>query len=83
MLLDLTGYTPILYPLVKNSYRINVNFGMHFGSSPDFKFNLRVKSRPTTFKPIESLDAKLFTGEGLLISLILLAPILLSLLKRI
>jgi len=56
---------------------------MHFGSSPDFKFDLRVKSRPTTFKPIESLDAKLFTGEELLISLILLAPILLSFLKRI
>ena len=83
ILLDLTGYTPILYPIVKDSYRINVNFNMHLGSSPNFKFNLKVMSRPTTFKPIERLDAKLFTGEGLLISLILLAPTLLSILKRI
>ena len=83
ILLDLTGYTPILYPIVKDSYRINVNFDMHFRSSPNFKFDLKVMSRPTTFKPIKSLDAQLFTGEGLLISLMLLAPTLLSILKRI
>jgi len=80
MLLDLNDYIPILYPLIKDSYCTNVDFGLHFSSSLNFNLNLRILSEPTTFRYIESLDAQLFTAQGLLISLILLTPTLLSIL---
>jgi len=83
ILLDLTGYTPILYPIVKDSYCINVNFHMHFGSAPNFALDLQLNSKPTIFRFIESFDAEIFTSQGLLISAVLLASSLFKALKSI
>lgn len=82
ILLDLTGYTPVLYPLIRDSFRLKVDVGIHFGSAPRFRFDLDFLSRPTRFTYFESLDAPLFTGQGLMISLLLLTPILLDLMRR-
>jgi len=43
---------------------------------------MRVHSTPTVFQPVTSLDYPLFTDEGLAISLILLAPIALNILRE-
>jgi len=39
-------------------------------------------AKPTTLQRLQSLDAPLFTGEGLIISLLLLAPVLLRAVLR-
>jgi membrane-bound metal-dependent hydrolase YbcI (DUF457 family) len=75
IILDLTSYTPILYPIIKDSYCIVADLVVHFSSPPNFTFILKVLSEPTVFTPIKSLDAELFTGEGLIIALVLLAPV--------
>jgi len=81
ILLDLSGYTPILYPLLQDSFRIAFSCDMHYGSSPALSFNVLVESIPTTFIPFDSLDAPLFTSEGFLVSLALLTPALYKMLK--
>ena len=74
ILLDLTGYTPVFYPLVNDSFRVAVGCDIHYGSVPALSFNVEIQSKSTVFTPVESLDAPLFMSEGLLISLALLAP---------
>jgi hypothetical protein len=43
---------------------------------------MSVQSTPTVFRSVTSLDYPLFTGEGMMISLILLTPIALDLLRK-
>lgn len=82
LLLDLTEYTPLLYPLVRDSFRLKVDLELHYGSGPRFDLHLGLLSRPTRFKRFRSLNAQLVTGQGLMISLLLLTPILLGQLRR-
>jgi len=82
LLLDLSGYTPILYPLLPDSFRIAFSCNMHYGSSPALSFNVLVESIPTVFIPFDSLDAPLFTSEGFLVSLALLSPAFYKMLKE-
>ena len=82
LLLDLTSYTPILYPMLQDSFRIVFSCDMHYGSFPALSFNVLVKSIPTVFIPFDSLDALLFTSEGFLVSLALLSPAFYKILKE-
>jgi len=82
LLLDLTGYTPILCPLLQDSLRIAFNCDMHYSSFPALSLNIKIQSTPTTFNPFKSLDAPLFTSEGFLVSLALLTPAFYKMLKE-
>jgi len=57
---------------------VNGRIGEGIAISP----KMNVQSMPTAFQTATSLDYPLFTGEGLMISLILLAPIALDLLRK-
>jgi hypothetical protein len=61
--------------MAEESYRVKGDFNMHLFSTPNF-LKTELLSKPTVFKPIESLDAQLFTSQGRLISIVLLAPLL-------
>lgn len=78
LLLDLSGYTPILYPILKDSVKLKLGLGFHMGSAPVLTLELGILTKPTTFTHLLSLDAPLFTAEGITTSLILLTPILLE-----
>lgn len=71
------GFTPILWPLYGYSVWIKTELGAHIGSSPSFLPGVQLLMKPTSFQLFESLDAPLLTGEGLIVSLVLLLPILL------
>jgi hypothetical protein len=43
---------------------------------------MSVQSTPKAFRSVTSVDYPLFTGEGMMISLILLTPISLDLLRK-
>jgi len=84
LVLDLfAGYTPILWPLYGYSAWIQVGLVAHVGSSPSLALSAKVKvlTQPVTFQPFQSLDAPLFTGEGLILSVILIMPVLLRAFK--
>ena len=73
-------YTPILYPVIDRSLWIKVNGWINI-SSEGFKSqtSINIKDAPTVFKPLESLDAPIFTSDGFIISLLLTAiPLLLE-----
>jgi len=71
------GYTPILWPLYGYSVSIQVVLAAHIGSSASLTPTVQLLTKPITFQQFPSLDAPLFTGEGLILSVVLLAPVLL------
>jgi membrane-bound metal-dependent hydrolase YbcI (DUF457 family) len=78
-ILDLfAGYTPILWPLSSYSLWIKTELEVHIGSSMFIIPSVKLLTQPTTFQRFQSLDAPLFTGDGLIISLLLSAPLLLK-----
>jgi membrane-bound metal-dependent hydrolase YbcI (DUF457 family) len=73
-----TGYTPILWPLYSYSIWVKVELTTHIGSSLNLSLNACLLLEPTTFHRLQSLDASLLTGEGLILSTALLTPLLLK-----
>ena len=70
------GYTPVLWPLYGNSMWIQAELRAQISSSPTLTPALRLAMEPTRFIAFRSLDAPLFTGEGLIISMVLVLPLL-------
>ena len=71
-------YTPLLYPIYERSIWVRVEGGIQFqGGLVRPEVSAAVGEVPTVFSPFETLDAPIFTSEGLSISLMLLAPTLL------
>jgi membrane-bound metal-dependent hydrolase YbcI (DUF457 family) len=71
------GYTPLLWPLYGRSVWIDMEFMVNIGGSVGFSPSVNALTEPTTFEQFHSFDAPLFTGEGLILSMVLLAPVLL------
>ena len=75
------GFTPLLWPLSGYSVWIKTELAGYIGSSPSLALSAQLLTEPITFQPFQSLDAPLFTGEGLIVSAVLLMPLLLKALK--
>jgi membrane-bound metal-dependent hydrolase YbcI (DUF457 family) len=75
------GYMPILWPFYGYSVWVQADLFAHIGSSPSLSSSVKLLTEPVTFQPFQSLDAPLFTGEGLILSAILLMPVLLKALR--
>ena len=75
-ILDLEAMTPILWPITSNSYmlRLSLNGVMQEGFS--LKPSIVLTSVPTVFTLAQGFDYPLFTENGVLIAVILLAPII-------
>jgi len=71
------GYTPLLWPLSGYSVWVKTELAGYIGSFPSFLSRAQLLVEPTSFQPFQSLDAPLFTGEGLILSVVLLFPVLL------
>lgn len=65
-------YTPVLYPLVKNSILVNVDAGVLMGESLRPYLDISIASTPVDFTPFESLDAVMLVGQNLPISIALI-----------
>lgn len=70
------GYTPILWPVYGYSVWVQAGLLVHVGSSASFMPSFGLLLRPTFFQQLQGLDGPLFTGEGLILSLLLLLPVL-------
>ena len=79
LLLDLfSGYTPVLWPVYNRAVQLIFSSVTHIGSTPTVTFRADVLTEPVRFEPFDSLDAPIFTSEGLIASAILLVPVLLT-----
>jgi len=79
LILDVfAGFTPTLWPLYRYSVWVQAGLVAHMGSSPSLTSSVKLITEPITFQPFQSLDAPLLTGEGLILSAVLLMPILLK-----
>ena len=78
LVLDLfTGYIPILWPLYGYSVWIHAELMVHIGGSTSLSPSVKLFTEPTAFQPFQTLDAPLFTDEGVILSAVLLSPVLL------
>ena len=76
-------YTPILYPLIAESVYISVEGRILIGGSIAPSVRGEIETRPTEFAHFQTLDAPLFTNEGFIVSLLLVAiPFLMLFLRR-
>jgi len=86
IILDLfNGYTPILWPLYLHSLSVNAGLNGNIGSGVALHPTLQVYQTPTVFHRQAVFDAPLFKSSGLVVSLILIAPVLyrLFIMKRL
>lgn len=75
------GYTPILWPIYDQGVQLYVLSATHIDSGLGITFNAGILTQPATFE-FRALDAPIFTGEGLIIAIILLVPVLLTKLAK-
>lgn len=76
------SYTPLLWPVANQSIWISTNLDVHIGSLPFFILSAKILTKPIDFAVFQSIDAPIVTNEGLGISLILLLPSLIGMLRR-
>lgn len=62
------GYTPLLWPVYNHAVWIQTGLSIHIGSSTTLHSMAQLATQPITFQPLETLDAPLFTGQGLVLS---------------
>jgi membrane-bound metal-dependent hydrolase YbcI (DUF457 family) len=75
------SHTPILWPLYGQSIYLKLAFNVLWGSEVGFNPRTELSMVPTNFRPVNGFDYPLFTGEGLIISIILLLPVILPLIR--
>jgi membrane-bound metal-dependent hydrolase YbcI (DUF457 family) len=83
LVLDLfDAYTPLLWPISNQSIQIFASLNFHMGSSSYFTYDLRLLTRPYEFGTFQSMDAPVITTHVFAISLVLLAPWLIALIRN-
>ena len=79
--LDVMGSsTPILWPLLETSIYIKLSLNGKVGEGVSLIPQVEVHRTATVFKQVSEIDYPIFTGEGLLLTLILITPIVLNML---
>ncbi|TFH13750.1 hypothetical protein E4H04_11435 [Candidatus Bathyarchaeota archaeon] len=76
LILDLESLTPIFWPLLPYSISLKLSLNGVIQEGLGLRPIISMSSQPTIFTKASGFDYPLFTQEGLLISLILLAPII-------
>ena len=73
------GYTPALWPILKEDLMASAGLRLKFDHSLLLQPSVRINRRPLTSSRFDHLDASVITGEGLLISALLVTASLLRL----
>jgi len=79
----LQTYTPIIYPISNSSLQVSVKGDVLISQSITPYIQFQITSTQTNFQNFSVMDAPIFTSEGFIISLLLVAvPILSNLFKK-
>ncbi|MEM2204120.1 MAG: glycosyltransferase, partial [Sulfolobales archaeon] len=76
-----SGATPVFWPFYGNALWVKADLAIHLGSSMGLDPDLAIVAEPVDFRVLQSFDAPLFTGEGLMVSSILLVAAFMSLVR--
>jgi len=75
--------TPILYPLVLESFYLDFEGRLVIGGSTMPSSTAQIDTKPTVFESFRRLDAPIFTSEGFIVSLLLVAvPFLMIIIRH-
>jgi len=81
LVLDLVqSSTPVLWPLLNESIWISFTQYLHMGSATAITGSVTVHVEPAAIEHFTSFDAPVLTGEGAVVSSVLLAPTLVQIL---
>jgi hypothetical protein len=72
------SHTLVLWPLYGQSIFLRVALNIVWGSDMAVNRKVEFNTIPTTFSPVTTFDYPIFTGEGLVVSAILLLPVIYS-----
>jgi len=76
-------YTPIIYPISNFSFQVSVKGNVLISQSITPYIQFQITSTQTSFQNFSMMDAPIFTSEGFIISLLLVAaPVLFSFHKK-
>ena len=76
-------YTPILYPFSNYSFQVNIRGGALISQSVVPYVQFQITSTQTNFQKFLLMDAPMFTSEGFVVSLLLIAtPVIFSFLRK-
>lgn len=76
------GYTPLFWPVSGNSFWVKLGVDLEVGSSFAINNYFHVLTRPTEFSEFVHLEGPLITGTGLVISVVLLFPIMVRMVRE-
>ena len=83
MVMDLfCGHTPLLWPVYNKAVWVKTELMVSLGSSFSLQGLAELELQPVSFQPFGTLDAPILTGEGLILSGILLTPLAVQWLRR-
>jgi membrane-bound metal-dependent hydrolase YbcI (DUF457 family) len=71
------GLTPVLWPLLSQSIWLKLRMNFMYSSGFSLAPEVKLFSSTTNFTPMTGFDYPLFTGEGIILTLALMLPILL------
>jgi membrane-bound metal-dependent hydrolase YbcI (DUF457 family) len=76
------AYTPLLYPISNQSIQILTSLNFHTGSLSYFTYNLRLLTKPYSPTAFQIFDGSVITTDGFAVSLVLLGPFLVTLIRN-
>jgi membrane-bound metal-dependent hydrolase YbcI (DUF457 family) len=83
IILDLfDAYTPLLYPISNQSFQILTSLDFHTGSQSYFTYNLRLLAKSYSPAAFQSFDGQVISTDGFAVSLVLLGPYLVTLIRN-
>jgi hypothetical protein len=74
--------TPLLWPLLSQSLWIQTTLNFHMGSAPVITGSAGLQIEPAVFEQFTSFDAPILTAPGLGVSVVLMAPSLVQILRN-
>ena len=82
LFLDLfSGFTPIMWPFYGYSIDIVIDLMVNMGNSTSLSFHNEILTQPISFDRFEDMTSPLFTGNGLIVSAVLLTISIYAVLK--
>lgn len=76
-----TGFTPIIWPLLNQSVSVTTIMMINFANPPCLQFNMAMEFSPVVFPAVTKFDAPIFTSNGIAVTSIFIAGMVLKKVK--
>ncbi|MFQ5999133.1 MAG: hypothetical protein ACE5J6_00005, partial [Candidatus Bathyarchaeia archaeon] len=73
-----TGFTPVIWPLLNQSVSVTTIMMINFASTPHLQFNMAMEFSSVVFPAVTTFDAPMFTSNGIAVTSVFIAGIILK-----